>query len=131
MIVLPHQEVYNLVYDSLAEVYGEGKIYDFHDAKAKDYPICFIADLDQVTGPDNKSRVFPVISLSVHVYDYKTRGRGSFTRDLVKVLDRITKTEKTDYYPVQVRDTQLRVLRDNSTEIDLLHGVLDFRVQAL
>lgn len=120
--ISPEQEVYNAIYDICGNL-G----YDVYEERPDDsatYPFVDLGEqFDQKT-PTNKDRLFGNTQVTIHVW-HTARKRGTFTEMIGNIEHEVWKLKSTPRFSLRINSVNKQFLTDNTTNVTLLHGVIE------
>ena len=118
----PQQELFSALLSELKKLGYD--VYDgFLPPKNTPYPFIYLADSTQID-EENKTAVFGRVSQTIHVWHNSPKQRGTVSKILLDAKIMCRKLEKTDNFSWFVRDVNQRILSDDTTKQQLLHGIL-------
>lgn len=119
----PQQELFTALLTKL-----RGMDYDVYDAfmPSEDaaYPFIFLADSQQIDD-QNKTAVFGDVYQTIHVWHNNPKQRGTVSKILLEIKQLCYELKNTANFAWDIRGVDQRILPDTTTEIPLLHGILD------
>lgn len=119
----PQQELFSKLKTSL-EALG----YSVYDGalppEGTPYPFVYLGECQQ-TDDANKSAVFGVVNITIHVWHNNPRQRGTLSNMLLAIKTACRKIDHTANFAWSLRNPTQRILADNTTKTPLLHGVIE------
>ena len=121
-VISPQQEIFTKVKTTCLNL--GYSTYDYLPMENVPYPFVFVGE-DSSTDMPNKTAIHGAYNLTIHVYhnDYKKRGTNSTI--MMNIKQALRELKSTQSFYVSVRNINDQILTDNTTNIPLLHGVID------
>lgn len=123
----PYEEIFQTIID-LSKKQGYAT-FDYLPDDEQGYPFVFVGEQDN-TDIYTKGRTLGKTDISIHVYA-EFNHRSDVTAIMENLWQVIASYQKTPHFSYQVIDSSSRMLGDQSTNIDLWHGVLKLTIQYL
>lgn len=119
----PQQELFTALLTKLRDM--DYDVYDtFMPSEDEAYPFIFLADSQQIDD-QNKTAVFGDVYQTIHVWHNNPKQRGTVSKILLEIKKLCYELENTANFAWDIRGVDQRILPDTTTEIPLLHGILD------
>ena len=119
----PQQELFTAL---LLQIGKQG--YDVYDTflppEGTPYPFVYLAD-SHMTDDANKTAVFGNVFQTIHIWHNNPRQRGTVSQMLLEIKSICRRLEHTENFAWQLRNVDQRILPDNTTKTQLLHGLLE------
>ena len=119
----PQQELFTALLTKLRDM--DYDVYDtFMPSEDAAYPFIFLADSQQIDD-QNKTAVFGDVYQTIHVWHNNPKQRGTVSKILLEIKQLCYELENTANFAWDIRGVDQRILPDTTTEIPLLHGIID------
>lgn len=123
----PYEEIYQKIMElSKAKGYAT---FDYLPDDEQGYPFVFVGEQDN-TDQYTKGRVLGSTDIQVHVYA-EFDHRSDVTAIVNDLLTTVASNHETPHFRYQVVNSTTKMLGDQSTGIDLWHGLLTLTIQYL
>lgn len=124
----PEQAIFTAVRQACIETGND--TYDYLPPDEVDYPFIFIGEQFGTGLRNNRDRRFNEVEQTIHVYHDNYRQRGTFSKVLEDIKDKVFQIKHVNGRRVTIESDMTRTIADQSTDIKLMHGVIEitFRI---
>lgn len=100
-------------------------VYDFLPPESAPYPFIFVGEQTGSGVFNNKDKRFISLMQTVHLYHNNYRQRGTVTSLLEQIRSECFKIDSVAGRNVVVREDNMQMITDNTTNTPLMHGIID------
>lgn len=122
----PQQQIFDACF-SVSDIKLGYDTYTFLPAKGTDYPFVYIGEQFS-DDRETKSVIFGNVVQTIHIYD-TYRNRRTVTDMINAIKKELRKLKHTETFYVKIKKMSSRVIPENSTAENLLHGVIEVEFQ--
>lgn len=120
----PEQRIFTAIRTLCVELFGNEKVYDYTPPERAGYPFVHIGEQSKQNIRMHKRHLSGDTQVLIHFWHNNERQRGTFT----KMMDDV-ETALIERYGVDGEQINTQVLKDNSTAVTLLHGVMEINIK--
>lgn len=121
VLISPQQELFIAVKMKCIEL--GYTTYDYLPMVDVPYPFVYIGD-GFSTDVANKTSVHGLYYQTIHIYS-DTKKRGSTSTMVMNIKQALRETKQTDSFHISIRNITDEIKTDNSTNVPLLHGIIE------
>ena len=122
VVISPQQELF--VAAKVACMNLNYNVYDYLPMEDVPYPFVFIGE-DSSTDMPNKTAIHGAYNLTIHVYHNDYKKRGTTTNIIMEIKQALRELKTTQGFYVSVNNINDQIITDNTTNVPLLHGMID------
>lgn len=120
----PQQELFCEIKKSIVNLGYD--VYDgFLPPENTPYPFVYLGEFIQTDNAANKTAVFGTVAATIHLWLNDPHQRGKLSAMMFAIKRACYALESTTHFRWMITGTNQRILPDSSTNVPLLHGVVE------